>query len=399
MQIMNVQAMQANNSETEFGHVLQLAMASSDRNRNRPTIIFVLTGGGVHVGASPLQREGMFARCRRVVTQVLSRVKRSRSSSHSNVRLMSAEALLELMMRQPSTNLDPFEVISAAVDSYRPNAPLKLFTLGIGEHVASAVCERLARSSGGGEGLFAVQAEDMMRKCARLLSAGQTGVIESVAVDWHGLGDPPTVNFLPSNYHHWLPASHVVELEPLPPIQQVPHSITKISPEMRLNVFAITTFRSIPLEVRLRARVEGLAEVLKLVVPVTVVEQPSEDELPLIHTLAAQALIKHLAEGRAPLPKPMAPTANEEVRKAVIVHLGLEYPGQLASQYTSFTAIESRREAVGSRLRTTTSLERSWQHHHYGSPPSVSSDAAEYYAFENDCDYGADSFGRLVLGG
>ncbi|KAG0697693.1 hypothetical protein DFH29DRAFT_1003477 [Suillus ampliporus] len=230
--------------------------------------------------------------------------------------------------------------------------------------------------------VFAVQAEDMMRKCARLLSAGQTGVIESVAVDWHGLGDPPAVNFLPSNYHHWLPASHVVELEPLPPIQQVPHRITKIFHEMRLNVFAITTFRSIPLEVRLRAKFEGLAEVLKLVVPVTVVKQPFEDELPLIHTVAARALVKHLAEGRAPLPKPMAPTTNEEVRKAAIVHLGLEC--QLANQCTSFTAIESRREAVGSRLRTTTSLERSWQQHYYGSSPSVTSYAAEYYALGMD---------------
>ncbi|KAG1886497.1 hypothetical protein F4604DRAFT_1274356 [Suillus subluteus] len=361
--ISNIQAIQANNSGTKFAHALQLAVAS--RNYNRPTVIFVLTGGGGRVGVGSLQRKGMFTRCRRVVTQVLSRVKRLMPSSCSN----------------SSTNIDPFEVVSVAVDNCRPNAPLRVFTLGIGEHAASAVCERLARS-GGGECLFAVQAEDIIEKCAKLLNAGRTGVIESVVVDWHGSGNPQAINFLPSNYHHSLPPS-VVQLEPSPPIQQVPHSITKIFPETRSNIFAITTFRSIPSEVRLYAKVEGLAEILEFVVPVTAVKPPHKDELPLLHTLAAQELIKHLAEGRAPLPKPMVPTTNEEVRKAAIVRLGLEY--QLVSQHTSFVAIESRREAARSGLRWTTPRERSLQQHYYASPPSVgASDAAENYALVDE---------------
>lgn len=358
--ISNIQAMQTNNSGTKFSHTLQLAVAS--RNHNRPTVIFVLTGGGGRVGVGHLQRKGMFARCRRVVTQVLSRLKRLRPSSYSN----------------SSTNLDPFEIVSAAVDKCRPNAPLKVVTLGIGEHAASAVCERLARS-GGGECLFAVQAEDIIEKCARLLNAGRTGVIESVVVDWHGSGNPQVVNFLPSNYHH-PPPPGVVQLEPSPPIQQVPHDIMKIFPEMRSNIFAITTFRSIPPEVRLYAKVEGLAEILEFVVPVTAVKPPLKDELPLLHTLAARELIKHLAEGRAPLPKPMVPTTDEGVLKAAIVRLGLEY--QLVSRHTSFVAIES---AAGSGLRRTTPWERSRQQHYYASPPSVSaSDADEDYALVDE---------------
>ncbi|KAG2067234.1 hypothetical protein BDR04DRAFT_1105396 [Suillus decipiens] len=333
--ISNIQAIQTNNSGAEFAHVLQLAVAS--RNHDRPTIVFVLTCGGVHVGVSPLQRGGMFARCRRVVTQVLSRVKCLKPSSYSN----------------SSKNLDPFEVISAAVDNCRPNAPLRVHTLGLGERDASAVCERLARS-GRGEYLFTVQVEDMIEKCARLLNAGRTSVIESVMVDWRGLGNL---------------------VEPPPPIQQVPHSIAGVFPEMRFNIFAITALRSIPLEVRLRAKVEGLAEVLELVVPVTVVKPPLKDGLPLLHTLAARELIKHLAEGRTPLPEPMAPTTNEEVRKAAIVRLGLEY--QLASQHTSFVSVESQREAAGSGLRRTTLWERSRQQQYYTSPPSVTSDTAE----------------------
>ncbi|KAG1730073.1 vault protein inter-alpha-trypsin domain-containing protein [Suillus lakei] len=357
--ISNIQAMQANDSGTGIAEALQLAVAS--RNRDRPTAICVLTYGSIHVGVSPLQREGMFARSRRLVTQVLSRVKRSRPSSYSN----------------SSANLDPFKVVSMAIDSSRPNAPLKVFTLGIGEHVSSAVCERLARE-GGGECFSGVQAEDIIEKCARLLNAGRTRVIESVMVDWHGSDNLPAVNFLPSNYHHPLPPS-IVQLEPSPPMQQVPHRIVNIFPEMRFNVFAITPFRSVPREVRLRAKVEGLAEHLELVVPVTAVKQPFKGErqsIPLLHTLAARELIKHLAEGRAPLPEHMAPTMNEEVRKAAIVRLGLEY--QLASQHTSFVAIESQREATRSGLRRSTSWERSRQQHYYASPPSVTSDAAEY---------------------
>ncbi|KAG0699969.1 vault protein inter-alpha-trypsin domain-containing protein [Suillus ampliporus] len=260
-----------------------------------------------------------------------------------------------------SANLDPFTVISTAVNSCRPNAPLRVFTLGIGESVSSAMCERLARE-GGGECLFAVRAEDITGKCARLLNAGRTRVIESVTVDWHGSGNPPVVNFSPSSHHHPLPPS-VVQLEPPPPMQQVPHTITKIFPGMRFNVFAITTFRSVPREVRLLAKVEGSAEVLELVVPVTEVK-PFKDEwssIPLLHTLAARELMKHLAEGRAPLPKPIAPASDEEVRKSAIVRLGVEY--QLVSQHTSFVAVESGRETARNRLHRSTSWQRSRRQH------------------------------------
>ena len=247
----------------------------------------------------------------------------------------------------------------------KPNAPLRLFTLGIGEYVSSAMCERLARE-GGGECLFAVQVEDITGKCARLLNAGRTCVIDSVTVDWHGSGNFPVVNSSPSNHPYSLPPG-IVQLEPPPPIQQVPHQITKVFPGMRFNVFAITTFRSIPSEVRLRATVKGLAEVLELVVPVTTVK-PFKDErssIPLLHTLAARELIKHLVEDRAsaaPLPKPVVPASDEEVRKAAIVRLGLEF--QLVSQHTSFFAEESGHETTRSRRRSSL-WQRSRRRHNY----------------------------------
>ncbi|KAG2126598.1 hypothetical protein DEU56DRAFT_822144 [Suillus clintonianus] len=318
--ISSVKGMQANYGGTEIAKALQFAIAS--RNHGRPTAMFVLTDGDI----------------------------------------------------APSDNLDPFTVVSTAVKSCRPDAPLRVFTLGIGESVSSAMCERLARE-GGGECLFAVRSEDITGKCARLLNAGRTREIESVTVDWHGSGSPPAVNFSPLNRRNPLPPS-VVQLEPPPQIQQAPHTITKIFPGIRFNVFAITTFRSVPREVRLRAKVKDLEEVLELVVPVTEVK-PFKDEwtfIPLVHTLAARELIKQLgdSEGKALLPKPITSASDEDIRKAAIVRLGLEY--QLVSQHTSFVAVESGRETARNGLRRSKSWQRSRQQHGYASVTAGAAD-------------------------
>jgi Mg-chelatase subunit ChlD len=315
--ILSIQGMEANYGGTEIANALQFAIAS--RNRDRPTAMFVLTDGDIH----------------------------------------------------PSQNLDPFTVVSKAVNGCKANAQLRVFTLGIGESVSSALCERLARE-GGGKCLFAVQAEDITGKCAMLLNAGRTREIESVTIDWHGLGSPPTVNFSPLNHRHLLLPS-VVQLEPPPSMQQGPPTITSIFPGMRFNVFAITTFSSIPREVRLHAKIKDSEEVIDDIVPVTEVK-PFRDEwssIPLLHTLAAQQLVKDLAEGRAPLPKPMTPASDEDIRKAAIVRLGLGY--QLVSQHTSFFAEESGHETAR-RLRRSTSWKRSRRQHDHASATSDPAD-------------------------
>lgn len=302
--IKSVQGMKANYGGTEIAKALQFAIAS--RNCDRPTAMFVLTDGGIH------------------------------------------------------KNIDPFTIVSKAVKGSKANAPLRVFTLGIGEHVSSDMCDRLARE-GGGKCLFAVQAEDITGKCAMLLNAGRTREIESVTIDWHGLGSPPAVNFSPSNHHHPLPPS-VVQLEPPPSMQQGPPTIKSLFPGMRLNVFAITTFRSIPSKVRLLAKLKDSEEILEDVVLVTEVK-PFKDEwssIPLLHTLAARQLVKDLEENRAPLPKSIAPASNEDIKKAAIVRLGLDY--QLVSQHTSFFAEESGHETAR-RLRRSTSWQRSRRLH------------------------------------
>ncbi|KAG1809579.1 von Willebrand factor type A domain-containing protein [Suillus subaureus] len=309
--ILSVQGMEANYGGTEIAQALQFAIAS--RNCDRPTAMFVLTDGDIHTSA----------------------------------------------------NLDPFTVVSRAVKGCKTNAQLRVFTLGIGESVSSAMCERLAREGGG--------------KCAMLLNAGRTREIESVTIDWHGLGSPPAVNFSPLNHHHPLPPS-VVQLEPPPSMQQGPPTIRSIFPGMRLNVFAITTFSSIPHEVRLHAKIKDSEEVIDDVVLVTEVK-PFRDEwssIPLLHTLAARQLVEDLAEGRAPLPKPVTPASDKDIKKAAIVRLGLGY--QLVSQHTSFFAEESGHETART-LRRSMSWQRSRRQHGHS---SATGDPADDGAPETD---------------
>lgn len=313
--ISSVKGMEANYGGTEIAEALNFAIAS--RNCDRPTAMFVLTDGDIHASA----------------------------------------------------RLDPFTVVSRAVKGCKVNAQLRVFTLGIGEQVSSDLCERLARE-GEGKCLLAVQAEDITGKCAMLLNAGRTREIESVTVDWHGSGSPPAVNFSPLNHHHPLPPS-VVQLEPSPSMQQGPPTITSIFPGMRLNVFAITTFSSVPRKVRLIAKIKDLGEVLDDLVPVMEVK-PFKDEwsfIPLLHTLAARQLVKDLVELRAPLPKPIAPASDEDIRKAAIVRLGLDY--QLVSKHTSFFAEESGKETTrGSRGSMSWQKSRR-QHSHAGAPADL----------------------------
>lgn len=63
------------------------------------------------------------------------------------------------------------------------SAPLRVFTLGIGETVSSAMCEGIARA-GNGVCLLASSTETMVGKCARLLRAGRNGILEDVTLDW-----------------------------------------------------------------------------------------------------------------------------------------------------------------------------------------------------------------------
>ncbi|KAI6101003.1 hypothetical protein EV401DRAFT_2105632 [Pisolithus croceorrhizus] len=177
------------------------------------------------------------------------------------------------------------DIVAEAVRRSSPQAPLRVFVLGIADATSSA-CEGIARA-GNGECLFAVSHEYILGKCARLLNAGRTKKIESIVVDW-GMTPMSTV---PRARNATSPrlAGHgeMLELEPPPALQQVPHTLTRIFAGVRFTVFAIISAGRIPPSIKLFTKFEGIDEPAEWVVPVTEVKpfKDAECEIPLIHTL------------------------------------------------------------------------------------------------------------------
>ena len=133
-------------------------------------------------------------------------------------------------------------VISNAVRNSPIQAPVRLFVLGIGTGVSSDVCSSLARE-GNGEYLFALSAEVILEKCAQLLNAGRSKNIERINIDWEYTASSSRASFS-SPMTRNLPAG-IPALAPPPPVQQAPHSLTKIFSGIRFTVFAITSFRTV----------------------------------------------------------------------------------------------------------------------------------------------------------
>ncbi|KIM54503.1 hypothetical protein SCLCIDRAFT_1221885 [Scleroderma citrinum Foug A] len=248
----------------------------------------------------------------------------------------------------------PPTIVGNAVHDSPPHAPLRVFVLGIGD-ASSEMCERIARA-GNGECLFAHSHESILGKCARLLNAGRTRKIERIEIDW-GVQSVSNES-QPSNAAspRLTFSADTLELEPPPALQQAPHALTKIFAGIRFTVFAIISSTRTPSSIKLFTKFERVDDPVEWVVPVTEVKpfKDSGSDIPLVHTLAARKLITELYEGRAPLPHVVGSVAasDDQIRKAAIVRLGLEY--QLASRYTSFVAVEDgqQRSASGGRRRS-----------------------------------------------
>ncbi|KII87048.1 hypothetical protein PLICRDRAFT_113205 [Plicaturopsis crispa FD-325 SS-3] len=238
-------------------------------------------------------------------------------------------------------------VVRDAVALAAPATPLRVFTLGIGDTVSSAMVEGIARA-GNGECLFATSSESIAGKCAKLFRAGRSSYAEDISIDWGVPGiapqtppthTPPAVNFV-------LPAAPDV-----PVLQQSPAKIAKIYSGMRFVVFAIIALGTVPKQVVLRGRLNGGdGPPFELVVPVSTVRPFDKfaPASPFVHTLAARHLITDIVEGTSVLPR--APSgAVADVQKAAVVRLGEEY--QLASRYTSFVAVDRGQTAPNNRAR------------------------------------------------
>lgn len=189
-----------------------------------------------------------------------------------------------------------------------PNAPLRLFILGIGTTVSSDVCERLA-TVGGGQYLLAVSKESILLKCTSLLRSGRTSTITDVSVDWTD------------------------GLSPHPQIQQSPpeSSFPEMYPSTRSIFFSILHTRAVPKQVVIHGKVDGKDVSIRVDVESTKFGRKLS-EPPLIHTLAANRLIRDLEDGNRKGKR------SEAAQRREIVRLGEQY--QLASSHTSFVAVD-----------------------------------------------------------
>ena len=217
--------------------------------------------------------------------------------------------------------------VEQAVKQASANAPVRVFTLGIGETTSSALCEGMARV-GNGVCLMATTAETIIGKCSRLVRASRTYILKNVSVDWGVRTD--------------LAEAYRTGNTEIQGVRQAPANVGAMYPGNRFIVFALVEDGAFvpPKEVVIRAQRDGHGEILQFSVPVQLVEFPPEHHpQPLIQTLAARRAIMDIEDSSRGFPSPDA--------KSLVVRLGTRY--QLASKYTSFIAVDKRTKSEISR--------------------------------------------------
>lgn len=198
------------------------------------------------------------------------------------------------------------------------DAPLRVFTLGIGDTTSTAMCEGIARL-GNGVCLMAAESESIVAKTSKLLRASRSYTLKNVGVEWG-------VNF---------PVSSDVTIQ-TSLFRQIPDPVESIYAGNRFRVFALIKHSDfvVPDRVIVRAQQNGQGEVFTFEIPVErLPDTGNANQAHLIHTLTARRIIQELEDKNK--------AGGEEDNKKAIVHLGEQY--QLASRYTSFIAVEKRK--------------------------------------------------------
>ena len=240
---------------------------------------------------------------------------------------------------------DPSPVLTLVTNTVHlaaPNAPLRVFTLGIGATTSTALCEGVARA-GNGVCLMTTSSEGIIAKCAQLVRAGRSSLLKNITIDW-GISPSPQSGDSDGAPGVRFTVQHQV-------VQQAPAQIDSIYRDFRLVVYALINSDKWvpPKQITLRAQRDGGGEMLEFSIPVEQVKlERGLSRHRLIHTLAARRLIMDLDSPKA------IQTIPTDQRIAAITRLGEMY--QLASRYTSFVAVDGLPAHVLPRRRTRSNL-------------------------------------------
>lgn len=182
---------------------------------------------------------------------------------------------------------------------------------------------------------MATESESIITKCAKLVRASRTYLLKNVSVDWGVRND--------------LAEMYRTGTTELKIVLQGPTQLDALYPGNRFIVFGLIEDKDfvIPREVVVAAQRDGFGDVLRFSMPVHLVEDMSAEQsrhgTRLLQTLAARRIIMDLED--------YYQTNSSPATKELIIRLGTEY--QLASQFTSFVAVDRRTDGETVRAEET----------------------------------------------
>ena len=186
-----------------------------------------------------------------------------------------------------------------------------------------AMCQDIA-DAGNGVYIMSTSPGEILGKTSSLVHAGRTSFIKDVSIDWK----------VPSDS-----AVRFVGQDTL--VHQAPHTIESIYPGHRFIVFALIKHDHFPTPQEVVVKGKQGDQEIEIQVPVELAKFSDEEpRIPLIHTLAAQRLIRSTLSGDIHT-SPGVIHPDDHIQ-ATVTRLALEH--SLVTPYTSFIAVEGERE-------------------------------------------------------
>jgi Vault protein inter-alpha-trypsin domain/von Willebrand factor type A domain len=257
--------------------------------------------------------------------------------------------------------------------SKHPLSPLRVFSLGIGNSVSHHLVEGIAHA-GGGYSQLVLEQERLDKKVVRMLASGLQSPIHNICLTWPGKPenkdmhyrlvseDDPTDAFVmvdrkptsstffdknaddADSMHNEPPPQPPKRSLEAPKIQQIPEtnpSLYNISRHIMFVLFppGMTTPASLTLQ---GSTPDGTS--LSMEIPVSAVISSDNDQ-PMIHTMAARSLLSELEESRLAI-QAQHPDGNDlaDAVKKEGIRIGVAH--NLASRWTAFVAVDEENQSV-----------------------------------------------------